>query len=103
MDLPSIAPDPTVYGSGGGEVGLYHHLPRDLHKSAKGGELTRNSRSERGRDASTVRLRKIAQLIKSSRQGYLSTNTTTHGQHNLTIQDQQQEGEDSSSFHQFSS
>ena len=82
MDLPSIAPDPTVYGS---EGELYHQLPRDLHKSAKGADLTRNYMSQRGRDPSTLRLRKIAQLIKSSRQGYLSTNTTTHGQAHLTI------------------
>ena len=67
MDLPSIAPDPTVYGISGGEAGLYHPFPRDLHKSAKGGKLTRNYMSQRGRDPSTLRLRKIAQLIKSSR------------------------------------
>ena len=68
MDSPSIAPDPPGFGSGGGgEAGLHHQLNRDLHKTAQGGELTRNYMSQRGRDPSILRLRKIAQLIKSSR------------------------------------
>ena len=43
MDSPSFAPDPPGFGSGGGgEAGLHHQLNRDLHKTAQGGELTRN-------------------------------------------------------------
>ena len=60
MDLPSIEPDPTGFVSDGGELGLHQQLTRDLQKTAKGGEMTRNYLSQRGRDTSTLRLRKIA-------------------------------------------